>query len=398
MGGKSDYCPSYLITPLAGIQSHADQMNTATAAGGAAGVKVVVGPFTHPRELEGLGQRQIAHSTAAFAGSVDVVILCLGGAFGSEGKDQVGNTGLPSDQLAMVSAALSNNSKTAVVLLHGNPMALDTLTNITPGVAGGGREGVLTSITPGSTTSSTTSRPSSNSSGVSAGVHTIVDAFEGGQSAGTALAAILFGDMSPSGVLPWTVYPSAYTSQVKMTDMSMRAGGIGRTYRFYKGEPTFPFFHGLSYTTFNLSWSKTPDASRTVAQMAAGLEYSVTVHNTGKMGGSKVVAAFVRWTPAAAVVVAAPVLGSTASTTTTSTTADEEPIKQLFAVEKVHLNPGESATVTLGSNGLPGHCSFCSVDDQGLSKVRPGSFVVTIGDGGTKEGSEVLTHAIKATP
>merc|ERR1712070_533337 len=92
---------------------------------------------------------------------------------------------------------------------------------------------------------------------LSANAPTIVEAFNGGQSAGTGLASVLLGEVSPSAVLPWTVYPDNFTEQVKMSDMAMRAGP-GHTYRFFQGHPTFPFFHGLSYTQFELAWHSTP--------------------------------------------------------------------------------------------------------------------------------------------
>ena len=86
---------------------------------------------------------------------------------------------------------------------------------------------------------------------VKANCPTVVEALEGGQSGGTALAEILAGDISPSGVLPYTMYPTEFLSQAPHQDMSMRSG-VGRTYRFYTGEPLWPFGHSLSYTTWQV--------------------------------------------------------------------------------------------------------------------------------------------------
>jgi len=171
----------------------------------------------------------------------------------------------------------------------------------------------------------------------------IVEAFEGGQSAGDALAAMLLGTsrVAPSGVLPWTVYPDNYTTAVQMVDMDMRAGP-GRTYRFYRGTPTFPFGHGLKYTAFTMVWEATPPAQQSVRSVLAGLRYRVRVTNTGGRTGAKVVAAYVH---AEAADGAAP----------------DPPLKQLFAMQKVELAPGESATVTIDSDTLRGFCSFCTV-------------------------------------
>ena len=81
-------------------------------------------------------------------------------------------------------------------------------------------------------------------------VPTVVEAMEGGQSGGTALAEVLVGDVAPSGVLPYTMYPDSYLQQAPHQDMSMRAG-VGRSYRFYRDQPLWPFGFSLStgYTT-----------------------------------------------------------------------------------------------------------------------------------------------------
>ena len=73
----------------------------------------------------------------------------------------------------------------------------------------------------------------------------IVEAWYPGQAGGTAIADVLFGDYNPGGRLPVTFYKSV-DQLPPFTDYSMK----GRTYRFFKGEPLFPFGYGLSYSTF----------------------------------------------------------------------------------------------------------------------------------------------------
>ena len=123
------------------------------------------------------------------------------------------------------------------------------------------------------------------------------------QAAGTALADVLFGDVSPSGVLPFTMYPEAFVEANAMTDFRMRpgAGTTGRTYRFYDGaKPLWPFGFGLSFASFAFAWregrgaelhattaSLRPDASRPGVQLSLGLT------NTGKVGAARVVLFFV---------------------------------------------------------------------------------------------------------
>ena len=66
--------------------------------------------------------------------------------------------------------------------------------------------------------------------------------------------------------------------------MSMTAGP-GRTYRFFRGEPTFPFGHGLTYTEFALEWSLTPARRQTVDAGTTGLRFHINVTNIGSRPG-----------------------------------------------------------------------------------------------------------------
>src|SRR5207248_7379038 len=76
-------------------------------------------------------------------------------------------------------------------------------------------------------------------------VPAIVEGWYPGQAGGTALSDVLFGDYNPAGRLPVTFYQSAEQLPA-FTDYTMK----GRTYRFFHGEPLFPFGYGLSYTSF----------------------------------------------------------------------------------------------------------------------------------------------------
>lgn len=112
----------------------------------------------------------------------------------------------------------------------------------------------------------------------------IVNAWYGGQSAGTAIANVLFGDYNPSGRLPITFYKSD-NDIPGFSDYSMQ----GRTYRYFKGEPLYPFGHGLSYTSFRYAGLKMPAAVR------SGNKITLTVQltNTGGRDGEEVAQLYV---------------------------------------------------------------------------------------------------------
>lgn len=88
----------------------------------------------------------------------------------------------------------------------------------------------------------------------------ILQCFYPGAEGGNALANILFGKVSPSGRLPVTFYNSL-SELPPFEDYSME----NRTYKFFKGEPCYPFGHGLSYSTVTENWidSKTVELCNT---------------------------------------------------------------------------------------------------------------------------------------
>jgi beta-glucosidase-like glycosyl hydrolase len=108
-----------------------------------------------------------------------------------------------------------------------------------------------------------------------------------GESQGTALADVLFGKQNPDGHLNFTWY----ADDSQLPDMSnynlapAATGGLGRTYQFFTGTPTYPFGYGLSYSNFTYSnvhaQQKSVDANGTV-------HVDVTVRNTGTTAGSTV--------------------------------------------------------------------------------------------------------------
>lgn len=111
----------------------------------------------------------------------------------------------------------------------------------------------------------------------------IISAWYPGQQGGNAIADVLFGDYNPAGRLPLTFY----SSTKELPDFEDYNMANGRTYRYYKGKPTYPFGYGLSYTTFLYSNGK-------VKKINDRRYLNVEVKNTGKRDGDEVVQVYIR--------------------------------------------------------------------------------------------------------
>ena len=109
----------------------------------------------------------------------------------------------------------------------------------------------------------------------------ILVAWYPGQRGGIAVGEALFGDYNPGGRLPVTFY-SAEEKLPPFDDYAMKE----RTYRYFTGQPLFPFGHGLSYTSFGYSGLK---LDRKRAGAGDEVTVSVTVKNQGKRAGDEVV-------------------------------------------------------------------------------------------------------------
>jgi len=157
----------------------------------------------------------------------------------------------------------------------------------------------------------------------SAHLPAIVDAWYGGEAAGSAVADVLFGDYNPAGRLPVTFYKSV-AQLPDFSDYSMK----GRTYRYFTGKPLYPFGYGLSYTTFRYSALTVPPKAETNSTVPV----TVTVQNTGKREGDEVVELYVRHIGA----------------------HGRAPLHALAGFTRVHLLPGEKQVVhfTLDARAL----------------------------------------------
>jgi beta-glucosidase len=170
----------------------------------------------------------------------------------------------------------------------------------------------------------------------------IVQAWYPGENGGTAVAEVLTGAYNPAGRLPVTFY-AATRDLPRFADYGL----AGRTYRYLRKAPLYPFGHGLSYTTFayrNLVASATSD----------GIAVTFELENTGHVGGDEVVQVYL----------------------TRPAGNDRRPIRQLGAFARVQLAPGAARSVALVAPS-----ATYAIWDVASSTFRidPGVYEVAIG-------------------
>jgi beta-glucosidase len=158
--------------------------------------------------------------------------------------------------------------------------------------------------------------------------HAVLAAWYGGEEAGTAIAETLAGINNPAGRLPVTFYKGV-DQLPPFNDYAMK----GRSYRYFDGQPLYPFGHGLSYSTFEYSGLK---ARRT----STGVQIRVTVKNTSARDGDEVVQVYVA-----------------------GDSSEGSPIRSLRAFERIRLRAAESRQVdfALGADALPSAAAEISV-------------------------------------
>lgn len=190
----------------------------------------------------------------------------------------------------------------------------------------------------------------------------IMNAWYGGQSGGTAVADVLFGDYNPAGRLPVTFYKSD-NDLPDFSDYSMK----GRTYRYFEGKALYPFGYGLSFTRFRYAGLKTTP----VLKKGKNLSLSFTLTNSGSRDGEEVIQLYV-----------------------SHSAAVTKPLKALKAFRRVHLKKGETRVFhfTLTPEDLS------LVDDNGKMVQPAGKLTISIGGGqpGTERetGSNIISKTI----
>jgi len=286
------------------------------------GICAKVGPATavhwyNGASLTGMGTGGFGMALY-FASQADVIIACMGlsprieGEEGdtadSDGGGDRAHINLPGVQEEFLKKLLATGKPVVLVMLNGSAVAINWAQEHVPA---------------------------------------IVEAWYPGEEGGTAVADVLFGDYNPAGRLPVTFYKSL--EQVPdFHDYSMK----GRTYRYFDGEPLYPFGFGLSYTTFAYSDLRITPAKPGLDEP---VEVSVDVMNTGRMAGDEVVQLYL-------------------SDRSAKTTA---PLRELKAFKRIHLTPGQSERVTFV---LPPE-RFARTLEDGRQEHGAGTWEISVGGG-----------------
>ncbi|RFU32983.1 hypothetical protein B7463_g3316, partial [Scytalidium lignicola] len=231
-------------------------------------------------------EQEIKH-VVELAKEADQVIVCAGlnADWETEGSDR-DNMNLPGYMDALISAVVSANPRTAVVMQSGTPVRMPWVNEV----------------------------PS------------LIHAWYGGNETGNAIADVLFGDTNPSAKLPLS-FPKrlqdnpAYLSFRSERGRTLYGEDIYIGYRWYESielPALFPFGHGLSYTTFAFS-------NLQIEKSEEKLNVTVSISNTGKVAGAQVAQVYI----------------------SQKNPSIRRPVKELKGFKKVYLEPGEVKEVKI---------------------------------------------------
>ena len=333
-GGSSSLKVQREILPLDGIRSHLPSNVLLDYARGYVGdtIQSYDGVTVGRSLYEARSQAELTAEAVGKAREADVVIF-IGGLNKSSHQDCESHDrksyDLPYAQNEVIEAILKVNPRLVYVNISGNGAALPWL----------------------------------------AKVPAVVQAWFIGSQAGEAIASVLFGDVNPSGKLPFTwyasldqcgahatgSYPGTWRDDKKIIDEEYREGlfvGYRWTDRLKKQKPLFPFGFGLSYTTFKIGKAVADKSSMTVDDR---ITFTVAVTNTGSRAGAETVQLYIH----------------------DKKSSVERPYKELKAFRKVFLQPGETQEISLTIDKQ----ALSFYDDQtGRWTAEPGDFEALIGN------------------
>lgn len=220
---------------------------------------------------------------------------------------------LPGRQLELVQAIAATGVKTIVVFINGGPIS-------EPWIAGH--------------------------------IPAVVEAFYPGMAGGQAVAEVLFGEINPSGRLPYSIPRGAgfLHSWYNRPPSGLALGEYSQVPYEHNFTALYPFGFGLSYTTFEYSDLRAPDRIKAGEDIAL----RVTVTNTGGRAGEEAVLVFVR---------------DVVSRLT-------RPVKELKAFKRVNLQSGQSATVEFTLT--PEDLMF--INERMKPELEPGEFRIMVGE------------------
>ena len=184
----------------------------------------------------------------------------------------------------------------------------------------------------------------------------ILQAWYPGEAGGQAVAEVLFGDYNPSGRLPVTFYKNI-NQLPDFEDYNM----TGRTYRYFKDEPLFPFGYGLSYTTFAYGEMQAPAS----AKVNKTFKVTIPVTNQGSIDGDEIVQLYLK-----------------------KQDDEEGPIKALRAYKRVHIPAGKTIQVELELT--PKQLVWWDKETNTM-RTQTGTFDIMIGG----NSNELTTQAIR---
>lgn len=307
----ANYCgtASHTVTPLAGIRGRSP-----------AGVKIY---YAEGCKVQGTDQTSCAphgnlSEAVILAKRADVTVLVLGLTAEIEGEQgDAGNSEAAGDKTSLELPGLQQQLLEAVLAV-GKPVVL-----------------VLVAGSP-------LSPPLAEERAAA-----IIQAWYPGEEGGSALAEVLFGDVSPAGRLPVT-FPRSIADVPPFEDYSVR----GRTYRFLAAPPLYPFGFGLSYTRFGYS-DLALSSHRVAASPELLVEVTVTVTNLGARASDEVAQLYVRDLEASSAV----------------------PHHELRGIARVHLAPGESRRLRFELSAA----ALSLIDDDGQRRLEPGAFRLFVG-------------------
>jgi beta-glucosidase len=314
-GGSSLVKFKSAVTPLDGIKERAGK---AIQISYALGVSM---PGEDPAKDTPEGRDQLRREAVVLAAKADAAIVLVGDSDKVESEDFDRTTlDLPAGQDELVEAVVKANRNTVVVLNNGAPVNVSRWVGDVPSV---------------------------------------LDAWFGGEEMGHAIADVLFGDVNPSGKLPFSFINEfkespAYGNYPGENLHLKYAEGIYVGYRYFDKHgitPQYPFGYGLSYTSFGYSDLKIKPGKGSSAKT---FEVSMKLRNEGKRAGAEVVEMYVHDGHASV----------------------DRPVKELKGFRRVELAPGQSTTVsfTLDRSAM----AFYSTQKRDWV-TEPGTFEVQIG-------------------